>query len=86
MHGLGIAEQERFNSAGFAHRVKGGEFSEVSRESAAAAAEPALTELLYEPNPEVQGHMHRAPVWSLPPNRVASSKKWARLAAQAALQ
>lgn len=42
--------------------------------------------LLYEPKPEAQGHMHRAPGWSLPPNRVATSKKWAMLAAQAALQ
>lgn len=85
--GLGVAELERFNSTGFARRVKGGKFSEVSREgAAAAAAAPAVTELLYEPIPEVQGHMHRAPGWSLPPNRVATSKKWARLAAQAALQ
>jgi hypothetical protein len=85
--GLGVAELARFNSTGFAHRVKGGKFTEVSREgAAAAAAAPALTELLYEPNPEVQGHMHRAPGWLLPPNRVATSKKWAQLAAQAALQ
>jgi len=89
---LGPVELQRFSSSGFATRVRGGSFSTCSREGAAAASgaeagsAAAGTELLYEPKPESQGHMHRSPGWSLPPNRVETSKKWARLAAQAALQ
>ncbi|WIA28907.1 hypothetical protein OEZ86_011431 [Tetradesmus obliquus] len=44
------------------------------------------TELAYEPNPEVLGHMHKTPAWSMPPNRTATSKKWAQAAMKAGLQ
>lgn len=87
---LGPVELQRFSSTGLAARVKGGSFSTCSREGGASASgassAAAGTELLYEPKPEAQGHMHRSPGWSLPPNRVETSKKWARLAAQATLQ
>lgn len=78
----------RFSSAGLADRVKGGRFSTSRRDGAAVGGGAATgsSELLYQPRPEVQGHMHRAPGWTLPPNSVDISKKWARLAAHAALQ
>lgn len=90
---LGASELQRFSSTGLAARVKGGKFSACSRQAAAAAASAgggggsrATSELLYQPKPEVQGHMQRAPGWSLPPNVVETSKKWRELAAHAALQ
>ena len=35
----------------------------------------------YEPDDLVQGHRHRTPAWSLPPNRTALSKQWISTAA-----
>eukprot|EP00775_Hariotina_reticulata_P005638 gene5638-5877_t len=99
---LGLQELQRYSSTGLAGRVKGGRFSTGSRAAAAkvlramsashvtppasvAVLQPG-TELAYDPNTDVQAHMRRSPGWTLPPNRVASSKKWAQLAAQAAMQ
>lgn len=89
--GLPVSLLQRYTSTGLAARVPGGKFSQSGRDGAAgtgstAAAAAAASELLYEPRPEVQGHMRRAPGWSLPPNTVETSRKWARMAAQAMLQ
>jgi hypothetical protein len=99
---LGLQELQRYSSTGLAGRVKGGTFSTSSRAAAAKVLRamsashvtpPASvavlqqgTELAYDPNTEAQAHMRRPPGWKLPPNRVASSRKWAQRAAQAAMQ
>jgi hypothetical protein len=99
---LGLQQVAAFGSMGFAPRVKGGCWSTNSRAAAArvmramsvgsiippacvAVLQPG-TELAYEPNPEVLGHMHKTPAWSLPLNRTATSKKWAQAALKAGLQ
>lgn len=98
---LGLQQLQKYSSAGLASRVKGGKFQMGSRAAAAkclramsvgSIVPPAAvsvrqneTELEYDPVDEVQGHRARSPAWSLPPHRLDLSKKWALLAAQAAL-
>uniref|UniRef100_A0A383WCS0 Uncharacterized protein n=1 Tax=Tetradesmus obliquus TaxID=3088 RepID=A0A383WCS0_TETOB len=99
---LGLQQVGALGSTGIAPRVKGGAWSSNSRAAAArvmramsvgsvippasvAVLQPG-TELAYEPNPEVLGHMHKTPAWSMPPNRTATSKMWAQAAMKAGLQ
>jgi hypothetical protein len=99
---LGLHQVAALGSMGFAPRVKGGSWSMNSRAAAArvmramsvgsvippasvAVLQPG-TELAYDPNPEVLGHMHKTPAWPMPPNRTATSKKWAQAALKAGLQ
>lgn len=86
---LGPEQLSCYSSTGFARRVRGGRFPSASREAAAKAthgfAGAAAVDLVYELRPESLGHIHRAPCVLLPPNRIATSKKWARLAAHAGM-
>jgi hypothetical protein len=99
---LGLHQVAALGSMGLAPRVKGGSWSMNSRAAAArvmramsvgsvippasvAVLQPG-TELAYDPNPEVLGHMHKTPAWSMPPNRNATSNKWAQAALKAGLQ
>jgi hypothetical protein len=66
--------------------AKGGAWAAPPAKHSRQPATPAATELLYDPRPEVLGHMRRAPTTVLPLNRVAVSRKWAQAAARAALQ
>jgi len=98
---LGQASSARLSSGGLAARVRGGPFSDLTRECAvrgmrvmsangivppaAVMVRQAETELNYSPQHEVQGHVRRAPAWQLPPNDAAASRRMAKRAAAVVL-
>lgn len=91
--GLSPRRLHLLSSTGLAARVHGGTFApkrqrlllpcRMPEGSGGTASKDTTSE---QPPLEVLGHVRRAPNWRLPPNRVATSRKWALAAAQAALQ
>lgn len=94
------AEQlQTFDSAGLAKRVKGGAFSQTTREDVLRGLRlmaegktippngisSSATDLDYDGNWLAQSHRRREPAVKLPPNRHELSKRWLQAAATAYL-